>query len=133
MAFTHTRPSCQLTVSARTSRWRLSSLCVISRCRCRYQPSKFGDRKNFLSTVRVAVIVHIAMTYLAGRRQCPPVEAHPITSEQRGELWTCLAQRGQELFLTKGTDLGWSLNTCAQMHKCGYSGWMTSAHAGFTH
>lgn len=45
-------PQLPLTASQMASRCRASSFWAISLCRCRYQPSKWGDLKNRLWVVR---------------------------------------------------------------------------------
>lgn len=100
------------------SRCKASSLWAISLCRCRYQPSKWGDLKNRLWGMRYSsrgLALGEGRVYTDHCRGLgppaihPPVQAQPVALENAGELGPCVLQAAQEVILAEGADLGRSL------------------------
>lgn len=99
----------KLTASQMTSRWILSSFCVISLCLCRYQPSKFNDLKNFLRRgTRLRLNMYGQRKSTVDLR-ISPVQPRPITLDPRGQLRPTVLQCRHKLLLTEGSDLRGSL------------------------
>lgn len=100
-------PCYALTASQMASRCQASSFWAISLCRCRNQPSKWGDLKKRLGDGGGSweQIPLGKAAFPCPTPHHPPVETPPVAPEDAAELGPCLLQAAQKVVLAEGPDL----------------------------